>query len=77
MLSQSDLAKHGLEVMLELLPNQVLLSFVKGHQAINLASVLLPHQSGHTLAIGTLHRLASRELRGILCKQLIHLRGCV
>ena len=67
MLSQSDLTEHGLEVLLELLPNQVLLGLVQGHQAIDLAGVLLPHQRGHSLAIGSLHRLASSNgLRSIL-----------
>jgi hypothetical protein len=43
MLSQGDLTKHGLEVLLELLSNQILLSFVQSHQTINLAGILLSH----------------------------------
>lgn len=62
MLSQCNLAKHGLEVLLELLSDKILLSFVQSHQAIDLASILLPHEGGHPLTIGTLHCLASREL---------------
>lgn len=62
MLSQGDLAEHGLEVLLELLSYKILLSFVQSHQAINLAGILLPHESGHPLAIRPLYCLASRDL---------------
>ena len=73
MLSQGYLTEHGLEVLLEFLSYQILLSFIQSHQAINLAGILLPHESSHPLPIGALYCLASRELSCILCEHLIHL----